>query len=114
MATERELVCCHEMEQIIRSLEEDPHPEIHPSCITHMPTLIMCICVELCLLSPCIHIYIAINVLKYLMMRIGSYAADHAIQFCFIYCLSSTSDLQPSTAISNQLTGQLFSTQRYI
>ena len=72
MATDREgeLVCCHEIEQI-KCLLEDPHLEIHPSCITHMPTLIMCICEELYLLSLCMHIYTAMNVLKYLMMKAG-------------------------------------------
>ena len=31
---QRELVCCHEIERQLRSLLEDPHIEIPPSCIT--------------------------------------------------------------------------------
>ena len=33
MPTQRESICCHEIEQL-RSLLEDPHIEIPPSCIT--------------------------------------------------------------------------------
>ena len=60
MPTQRESFCCHEMEQI-KHLLEDPSLEVHTQ---HA---------DLCLLFRGMHIYIAMKVLKYLMMKTGMY-----------------------------------------
>ena len=73
MPTQSESVCCHEIEQI-RSLLEDSHIEIPPSCITlhadfyYIRTYAS---IKLCLLFLCMHIDIGMNVLKFLQMKIG-------------------------------------------
>ena len=71
MPTQRESVCCHEMNQL-KCLLEDPrllkfmHPVLH-----NMQTLLMCVCAKPCLVFLCMHIYIATKVLKYLIMKTG-------------------------------------------
>ena len=44
MSTQRESVCCHEIEQI-NTLLEDPHLEMRPSCVTqHADFNNVCLC----------------------------------------------------------------------
>ena len=50
-----------------------------------MQTLIMCVCVELCLLFRYMHINIAMKVWKYLMMKTGMYHGFHLLCLVFTY-----------------------------
>ena len=57
MSTQRESVCCHELEQIKRLLE-DPHLEIHPSCITqYTDSNQVCLCRTVLTISLYAHLH---------------------------------------------------------
>ena len=64
MPTQRESVCCHEIEQMKR-LVEDPCLEVHPSCITqHADFNHVCLCrtVLTVLLYAHLHCYEGVEV----------------------------------------------------
>ena len=68
--TQREYICYHKIEQI-KCLLEDPYLEVYPSCITqHADLTHVCLCRTVFTVF-CMHIYITMKVLNYLMMKTG-------------------------------------------
>ena len=80
--TQRESVCCHEMEQMKRLLE-DPHLEVNPFCVTqHTDFTHVCLCRTVFTASLYAHLHYYENV--ELLDDENRYVANHAIHLLYL------------------------------